>query len=59
LCDALAARREYRTSVYGEAGPPTPEVAAAWSEEFEPALNSFNRHLYPHLAAREWLASSA
>jgi hypothetical protein len=27
LCDALAARREYRTSVYGEAGPPTPEVA--------------------------------
>lgn len=58
-CDAIAARRAYRTSIYGEAGPPTPEVAAAWSEEYEPAVNPFNRHLYPHLAAREGLALPA
>lgn len=44
----LHARREYRTSIYGEAGSPTLEVASAWAEEFEPALNEFNRHLYPN-----------
>jgi hypothetical protein len=38
---------EIGTPMTGEPySPMTPDVAAAWSEEFPPAVNSFNAHIY-------------